>query len=93
MSKSIPKKVTLTDVFNAIKGIKHDIKFLREDSADMEDHLNTKIQLAEHRLSTKMENQHYELKGMLDSKIPEIEDEVEKLQKIHPQGIHQTVVV
>ena len=89
------KPITLEKIFAAVKDIKHDIKFLREDSADMEDHINDKIKsLSEKVQSLELQSnyQHNELKNMLYPRIFSLEDDVNKLKKIHPKYSHQPVV-
>lgn len=79
------KTVTLTDILKAVKDVKHDIKFLREDSVDMEEHINKKILLSEQRLSQKIAEEGSRLENKLGEKIGE---RVEDLEQIHPNHKH-----
>lgn len=95
MKKNSSKKVTLLDVFKAVKDVKRDIKFLRKDGIDMEDHLNGKIKLVADRvqsLETESTSQHNELKNILCPRVFYLESNVEKIKKIHPQYTHQPLV-
>ena len=97
------KTVTLNDVLTAINGIKrdiklfrkdvkHDITFLRNDSTDLEDHLNKKIIASEQRLSQRLEqkiaDESNRLEEKLGARIDNVGDRIENLERIHPNNKH-----
>lgn len=88
MKKRVQKTITLLDVFEAVKDVKHDIKFLRQDSADMEDHLNNKIKI----MGNELKNQIELTESRLSDKIDETKRMAEDLEKIHPKYTHSPLV-
>lgn len=64
-----------------------EIKFIRGDQNDMEDHLNKKIAGTEQRLNQKIAEES----SRLGEKIDQIGKKTEGLQQIHPGGTHATI--
>ncbi|MCL4390570.1 MAG: hypothetical protein M1484_03435 [Patescibacteria group bacterium] len=82
MKKNLKKTATLGDVIVAVNGIKHDIQFLRDDSADMEDHIGEKIKQSELRLSGQMANNQEQLMAKLEEISGQVGDHTSRIKKL-----------
>mgnify|MGYP003396354546 CR=1 FL=1 len=91
MKKNLPKTATLNDVLQAVNDIKNDIRFLRNDSTDLEDHLNNKISLSETRLKHQAEIDHHEIMDKLEEIAVATSEKLAKFENIHPNFTHKSV--